>query len=283
MKKALATVVIGDQYVREWNSLFRPSWDAYAARHGYEIVPIYAPVDPSPRAHERSYNWQKLLVLEHPDLAGFDHVVWLDTDIMINPDTAPCIVTHHASDKVGLVSNKQWLYSNPERMDNLVNRRRNAHCGEIHVPPDHYRAAGLPEDVDDYSNTGVIVLNPSHRDVLRHVYDCYEENPGSAKEESPLSYHLYKHDLVKPLDHRFNKPWLNHLVEHYPFLLKIGTRKGRHNELLTMVAAMMAYQNNWFLHFTGELIADNAGNGIYLRLDAARVRQCDNIMALVIS
>lgn len=278
MKKAIVTVVIGNRYIHEWGRFFRPSWEQYARKHGYDIVALSECVDRTPRGSERTINWQKLLVLEHPRLAGYDHVVWLDSDILINVHKAPCIVSHHDSDQVGMVSNKQWLYGNRERVDNIL-RRQEELTGAPATPHAHYLSAGFPDDVDDYSNTGVIVMRPHHREVMRHVYDVYVENANSAKEETPLSYHLYKHDLVKPLDMRFNRTWVSVVLENFPWLLQHNVRNHALLSPLLTLSVTGALANNWFLHFTGDTINYQTGETMSLRGDVAYAAPCENIMA----
>lgn len=275
MSKAIATVVIGDRYVNDWNACFRPSWEKYAAKYGYKIVAITDPIDSSRRAFKRSYNWQKLLVLEHPELRGFDDVVWLDSDIMINAYKAPCIVSEHASDKVGLVSNKQWLYSNPELFERVMTRIGD---GDFKVS-DKYTNAGLPCDLDDYSNTGVMVMRPHHKEIMRHVYDNYTETPKSAKEETPLCHYLYSNGLVKAIDPRFNRPWIYELVSSYPSLLRASIRRSQVGPILLGLATTTALHNCWFLHFTDDR-AGLGGERTPLRPDASAVFDCPDILTL---
>lgn len=279
MTKALATVLIGERYMQKWQRWFLPSWEAYAHTHGYAIVALTDYVDKTPRGSERSANWQKLLILESPELSRFDHVVWVDSDILINFHRAPCIVETHASDLIGLVSDRAQTWNNPERYDNVV--RRGVPLGGR--PPtfaEQYGLAGLPSGVEDYSNTGVIVLRPHHREILRHVYDSYKENAGSAKEETPLSYHLYKNGLAKHLDSRFNRTWVSELVQHYPFLYYPSTRASAMGPALLTLCVNTAWHNCWFLHFTGEDCASQ-GQKFSLRGDVASVMlNCDDPLRL---
>lgn len=279
MAKALATVLIGDRYVQEWQRWFRPSWEAYAQRHGYEIVVFTDYIDKTPRAQERSRNWQKLLILETEELSRFEHVVWLDSDVMVNFHRAPCIVGAHDSDLVGLVSDRLQTWENSERHDNVL-RRIVPLDGRPATFAEQYRLAELPAGVEDYSNTGVMVLRRHHREVLRHVYDQYRETAGSAKEETPLSYHLYKNELVKPLDSRFNRTWVSELVHHYPFLYYPSTRASPAGQPLLTLCVNTAWHNCWFMHFTAEMCRSQ-GQSFCLRDDAAYVwPQCDDPLRL---
>ncbi|MEW5727188.1 MAG: hypothetical protein AB1918_05115 [Pseudomonadota bacterium] len=258
--KALVTVVIGQPCVDEWNRFFRPTWEEYARRHGYDIIAIPHYIDKSPRGTSRSPHWQKLRILEREDVRGYKNVVWLDSDILINYHLAPCIVTHHASERVGLVSERQTVHESPVAGEIFL-ARHERFAGRFPSCREKYQMAALPPDVDDYSNTGVIVLRPDlHRGTLAEVYAGYEENAGSAKEESPLSYHLYKNDLVKPLDSRFNLIWYREMVTNYPVCLSSGLRMSDAGRTIISLCVNMAWHNSWFMHFTGDRVDDLNGS-----------------------
>lgn len=252
--KALVTIVIGDAYTRLWEQVMAETWREYARRHGYEIIVINELIDGSDRARGRHINWQKCLILEHEKVKNFEDVVWIDADVKINFHTAPCIVGHNNSDLIGVVSSKKSYYDVPATGDNLMRRHLslNSSINSCRGIPDLYAKAGLDAGVDDAANTGVMVLKTKrHADILRYVYDNFEENKYSMKEELPLSNHFFKNKLVNCLDKRFNWPWVYHLVEHYPFLLIADIRK---DLCLVGECVNAAWSNSWFLHFTGDTI-----------------------------
>jgi hypothetical protein len=159
MAKALALINVGEAYTKFWNDHCAGAVRAYAARHGYAVVVFDRPLDPS---DGRPPQWQKLLILEQPELRGFDDVVWLDSDILINFHRAPCIVTANGSDKVGAISFKRSEMGSPAKLDNRWGRRS---TGGIR---DWYRSHGFGDDVDDFTNTGVMVLKPRlHAAIFR--------------------------------------------------------------------------------------------------------------------
>ncbi|GAB6053048.1 hypothetical protein JCM17960_18680 [Magnetospira thiophila] len=243
--KALVTVIIGDEdYYSFWEQNVRPSWVDYAARYGYDILPLRDYLDPSPRGRQRTPNWQKLLILEHPEVAAYARVVWMDTDILVNHNLAPCVVSQVPEALVGLVpATSHELRLHIKRTLGRVNS-----LDQMVV--ETYRKAGLDETVPDWANTGVMVLTPSrHAAILRHVYDSYEENPHSAKEELPLSNYLYGHGLTAPLDKRFNWPWIYHILERYSFLL---LDEFRFDTRLVTLCVNSAWADSWFMHFTND-------------------------------
>ena len=102
--KALVTLAVGGLHT-SMLELTKPTWLKYAAKHGYDIVVFDDLVAPPAETESRKIHWQKCLILEHEDVCGYEDVVWLDTDVMINYHVAPCIVSHNNADKIGLVSN----------------------------------------------------------------------------------------------------------------------------------------------------------------------------------
>ena len=88
----------GNLHARHWclqgslGCLCRPTWQAFCDRHGYQLVVLHEPLDTSLRAIGRSMAWQKLICHEHPRLQGFDQLIWLDADIVVNPSAPdPCL------------------------------------------------------------------------------------------------------------------------------------------------------------------------------------------------
>lgn len=262
--KCLVTMTIGADYQRMWEAVFARTFRLYAEKHGYDVIVVTDYVDQSPAGRARGPHWQKLVLHRQPDIARYRDVVWIDADIMINHHRAPCIVTANNSDKIGAVTHNTF-YNTPERWENRWNRvYRNA--GDLFraergpTAPERYRQAGLPGDVDDMVNTGVMVLKPAlHADFLEWVYANCTENKLSASEQMPLSYHMFRRGLCNPLDPRFNRPWTEELSESYPFLFQ---EQNHANQALVAYCVNAAWHNSYFLHF----LADG-----YSRTDASLV------------
>ena len=252
-RKALVTLVIGEAFQKNFQRFFRASWDRYAARHGYDIVTIDQPIDPTPRYADRTPHWQKCLILEHPEVRRYDRVAWVDADILINHHSAPCIFAGVPEDSIGLVCYSS-IYGTGAQLDNRYHRHFRFVMDEIRAErgpavPDIYKRAGLPGDLTDFSNTGVLVLRPeSDAAILRAVYDGYGENEASSKENVPLSYHLHKHARIHQLDPRFNNDWSGELICNYPFLM---TPSNAANHELRAMCVNTAWHNSFFLHFIG--------------------------------
>lgn len=258
--KCIVTLLIGEPYRIMWENTFADTWRRYAAAHGYDIVVIDDYIDPTPRARERSPHWQKCLILEHPEVRRHQHVVWIDSDIMINYHTAPCIVEATPSGMVGAVSYHDLNSATPKLKANRRDREYNYSLrfgngnpfglNRAATPADRYRAIGLDPTVDDFINTGVLVLETDqHASVLRQVYDHAVETSLSMYENTPLSHALLQQGLVHRLDPRFNADYLYEMLESYPFLLmKEFQTEDRNNLRLRILSANVIWNNNFFLH-----------------------------------
>lgn len=120
-KKALVTLLIGDDYYKVWKTYFKQSWEKYADIHGYDIVIIDDFIDKSELAASRSVHWQKCLILEDERVQQYEDIVWLDSDVLINFHRAPCIVESNNSNNIGVVSNS-YTFNNDFNIDNCLKR-----------------------------------------------------------------------------------------------------------------------------------------------------------------
>jgi len=246
----MVTIAIGDKYKAAWEQYCRPSWQSYAARHGYDVIIITDYLDQGPLARKRSPHWQKLLILHHPAIQKYKRVVWLDSDIVINFVTAPCIVGFCGDpSRVGVV----LFVENENGNDALrlaVNRRQVTGGQTLNQGGrtfrDVYNHIGFRTEQNKGFNAGVMVLSPSsHKAVFEQVYAGYNETNGSWFENGPLSYHLVVNDLVSPIPEAFNVNVPHLLYCHYPFILD-----GQIPELKPVVTRTII-ENGWFLHFLG--------------------------------
>jgi hypothetical protein len=250
--KALVTLLIGDDYRRRWEKTFRGTMELYAEKHGYDIIALDRYLDASDFGRSRPPHWQKLLILEQPEVRRYEHAVWIDADILVNHHHAPCIVAAGGvSDKIGLVPYSIAEMGTPRRSDNRYHRRPQG--GRSPAFAEWYRFYGIARpgerDVDDFTNTGVLVFKPHvHDEFLRWVYETGHEVAGAHQENGPLSYHIFRLGLANPLDERFNVSWNGEMAEHYPFLL---ARRNFEDRMLAGLCVNAAWNNAYFLHFVG--------------------------------
>ncbi len=254
-KKALVTIAIGDAYIQPWKTFCFPGWKQYADKHGYDIVLITDMLDSGPLGTSRSPSWQRLLILNHPSIAKYSEVVWMDADIAINADAAPCIVDCSSAvagseETVGVVLEVP-SGDTKSALEAAINKRQ----GELkqtlnqgHTWRDMYRLNGLATDLDVGFNAGVMVLRPSqHSNLLREVYEQYRQTPNSWLEGVPLAYHLLSKGRIHGIPAAFNVNASYVFYKHYPFLLGASSIDS------TLMAAVVRtmYENAYFLHFLG--------------------------------
>lgn len=255
MKTALVTLAIGDYHHELWHKVSRRSWRAYVERHGYDLIVLDRPLDESPRARSRSPAWQKLLIL-NPEICGrYDRVVWVDSDILINP-LAPGILEGVPVEKIGAVD--EMLVPGKDEHRAIVNefvahhRRIGAATTpywEAHLDADRWHQHwGLPGGQKNMVQTGVMVLAPRHhREIFEHVYHGYEDK-GEASfnyEMRPLSYEILRANLAHWIDERFN--WVL-----FWQVWRAKLRLGKDPADGQMYAFLMEqYLKNHFLHFAG--------------------------------
>ena len=245
--KAIVTLAVGGSFAARWHAVCEPLWRRYCDRHGYDLICLEEPLDTSHRARGRSPAWQKCLILGQPFAQDYEQVVWVDADILPNPE-APSIAEGVPVELVGAIDE----YSVPTReihaktLATLYRHWDAMGIDFVHnlTPQEYYTAFGLPHGFDTVVQTGVMVLSPlHHRELLEETYARYDDRgPGWNYEMRPLSYELLRSESVTWLDPRFNYIWGHYQAVHFPFLLT-GAASPDH--------AARRSPKVYFLHFTG--------------------------------
>ena len=272
--KAIVTLAIGEPYYGHWKRFCENNWKTYAQKYGYDLVCLHRPLDESQRAQSRSPSWQKCLILTQDSLRQYHRIVWLDSDILINPHTAPDICDGIPENKIGGTEDINFSRSESIASARYLERAFKFWPGAIinRTAQEYYSRFGLPDDCPLCMNTGVLVMSPQHRDLLEYVYYSYDERGGREwhMEMRPLSYHIAKSGQAHWIDSRFNLMWPYLEIMYYPFLLhatRNANGKGRRFSILgDGVAGLFrerisrkslsdclnaAFHLSYFLHFGG--------------------------------
>lgn len=245
MKKTIVTLIIGSKYEDLWTRNASAGWRAYCERHNYDLIAIRQTLDSSDRARRRSPAWQKCLILSQPWASNYGRIVWIDSDIAINP-VAPSIIEDVPEQEIGIID--EAAYPNVADHQAAVHYflRENA---KFRDPEIFHTCVGLPGGQRHIVQSGVMVLSPRyHRSVLEHVYNSYNEDTGPSDlyEMRFLSHEIQKGNLQHWIDRRFNAMliWLGVLLA-----LKRHGVPLSHEELRNFLKEQ--YLSNYFLHFAG--------------------------------
>ena len=290
--RAIVTLAIGRAYASRFDALVRPSWAAYCAAHGCDLIAITQPLDASQRAQSRCPSWQKLLVLSQEWSRDYERIVWVDSDILINARSAPDISAGVPIERIGAVD--QWGIPSRELFPRALERMyaswraQWARFAENPTPTEYYRNRGLRADAGagdpaaharlaaHVVQAGVLVTSPAHHaELFEHVYATGEDAGGDVNnyEMPALSHAILTHDLQHWIDPRFNfcvaeasaiyAPELLHPLGPTAFAKRVARKIGRRLwpwavlSRRQLAALLDLYQRSYFLHFsgTGELMA----------------------------
>jgi hypothetical protein len=251
-KKAIVTIVIGQEYQAIWQILCQANWLAYAERHNYDLIVITDFLDRSERGLGRSPAWQKLLILSQPWSAAYDRIVWVDADILMSSAAPDICESSPDPDLVGVcVSGDQMSEADKhiyfERLYKMaVQPLAAAKAWTIHEG-NRLGEDGIPREGVPMLNTGVIVLNPAkHREVFLDTYAL--EGKSRLYEQPHLSHELFKRGLIHRLSARFNWIVQELLTLHFHGF------SGDPAELELIVRFIRREQEKaYFLHFAGSM------------------------------
>lgn len=280
MKKAIVTLAIGKPYEAMFEKYCKSLWSLYTERHGFDLIVITEHLDHSPRAQSRTPAWQKCLIFSDPRVQSYDQVVWVDTDILINPNS-PDVTLEVPLEKIGVVDeaatpSKEDLKLYLERFHEYFasdtkgvsaehieapNQSMIEYLNYAFNPSAYYNDFGLDGTFDSIIQTGVMVLSPiHHRGLLEHVYYNYEDKgPEWNYEQRPLGYEILKQKQEFWMSTKFNMTWVILKALLYPFLDSKSTLAERalHKVGVDSRASLISqcmtasFLNNYFLHYAG--------------------------------
>lgn len=234
-KVCLVTIAIGDKYLQQYNTLFRKSQETYAKKHGYDfkVIPDY--IDKTIK-HPHTVSLNKILVCSCPWSKEYEYVIFVDADILINPNSPP-IDFSTLGNRIGCVSQNQ-----PDLQARLLLQEFR---GYERTAKDYYKLKSDHDIETDYIiNTGVLVLQPNkHRKVLEEIYYRYVNKQINNKngfhfEQSVIGYELQKKKLDCLIDMKWNALWANNKI-YYNDIKK---------QPLTL---QDFFDQNYFIHFAG--------------------------------
>jgi hypothetical protein len=229
MKILLVTLAIGKKYLYEYNRLFRKSQELYARKHGYDFKVITDFLGDLRHTYAISFN--KILVCSQEWSSQYDFIIFVDADILINPNSPP--IPLDCGEKIGMVD--EWSQPTKEGRQSVQTT-----FGWEKTAIEHYKLCGFDLETDVVLNSGVLVMQPKlHGQFLRNIYDKYvlqsiDHPRGYVFEQTCIGYELQKAQMYKLLDKKWNSVWgITHHAYKCRILLKVF------------------FQQTYFLHFAG--------------------------------
>lgn len=229
MKVCLTTICIGEKYLEQYNLVFRQSQETYALRHGYDFKVITEYIS---EPHPKLISMNKILVSDE----HYDFIVFVDADVLINPDAPPIHDAYDFGDKIGVVSQNQ-----PDKYAKYMVQKTMQ--WELTAEQYYLNKSGHILDTEDVINTGVLVIQPKkHKEFLDNIFNKYSENQkwsphGFHYEQSVIGFELQINNMAFFMDYKWNAIWLTH---------KIYDQISRKNPNLVEF-----YKKNYFTHLAG--------------------------------
>lgn len=276
-KKAIVTLAIGDRYIEMFDGMCRDGWSKYCEKFGYDLIVIKEFLDASERAKKRSPAWQKLLICSQDWARNYDQLVWVDTDVLINFNSAEDICKNTPIEKISAVE----TWSIPSRQVHDISLKRLYESWDSQgikyidnlLPRLYYQNRGIDvePDIDSVVQTGVFVCSPSHhRELFEHIYNSYEDSHGADwnYEMPAMSYEIIRNNLQHWIGPEYNFCVSNLTVAFYPFLFHNQGQMGLHKRFYRKIKSLAGLANTnidrnellalrnifelgYFIHFAG--------------------------------
>ncbi len=201
MAVCLVTIAVGKKYISEYNHIFRPSQESYARKHGYDFRVITNYLGPVRDLSTVTLN--KILVCSQDWSLRYDFVIFVDADILINPEAGPIHSCIDFGDKIGIVDE----FSQPSFEKRVEFAKRMKWDLD---PSVYYSSSGFVIQTDKMLNTGVLVMQPKkHGEFLKGIYDKYiQKSVNHPKlfnyEQSAIGYELQVNNMFTVLPNTWN-------------------------------------------------------------------------------
>ena len=236
MKCCLVTICIGEQYLNQYNYLFRSSHEKYAKNCGYDFKIITDFIDKN-FTHSHTICMQKQLICSLEWAQSYDFIICIDCDIIIN-ENAPTIHNKYKfGNKIGVVNQSQPTLQ--ARIEGQIHKSYEV------TAKDYYKLKSNHSiETDHIINGGLMVWQPKiHKNFLKNIYEKYIENQinhpsGFHYEQSVIGYEIQKNNMHYFMDMKWNALWANN--KYYFNNIKKQT--------LTL---QEFYNQNYFIHLAG--------------------------------
>ena len=255
----LATIAIGESYLRDWQNSALPMWKNYCERYQLGLIVVTENLIPPTDKLWKKATWQKMLLGEAFASLNLDiaNVCYLDSDILISP-FAENIFDKYDPETIGLVSQ---IYNLPQQLD--LTQRRLAYLRHYRYDSKYPLDSALfmsPQEIfefhgvrqfDNYACMGLIVFNvKNHSKLMREWFNKYDRNIASITgggDEPLVNYEIQNWGKITWFPYEYQALWNYEIAWKYPFLYD----HGRNNESLIRECIESSLYVNYFLHFAG--------------------------------
>ena len=235
MKVCLVTICIGEKYLQQYNTLFRPSQEKYAINCGYDFKVITDFI--SKNNHKNLINMNKWLLCELDWSNNYDFIIFIDADIIINENTPTIHNEYNFGVKIGVVNQSQPTIQ--ARIEGQI------HKGFEVTAKDYYKKhANLLFDGEHIINSGVLVIQPKiHKKYLSDLVVKFEpdvlKQPNNLhKDQCFFGYQLQVDNMHYFMNMKWNALWASN--KYYFNTIK--------KQSLTL---QKFYDTNYFIHLAG--------------------------------
>jgi hypothetical protein len=239
MNNLLVTMAIGEKYYSQYKNLFYPSQLYYAQKYNYDFK-IVTDRPPETIDHPDTVSFDKILLFDQEWSFNYKHVIFIDADIFINPNSPP-IHNFIDNNHIGIID--EWSQPTPEKRIQIQSLMGwETSCKE------YYALAGFDLDTTIGINTGVIVANPRiHGSFFRNIHRSYNKysinNPRHFHfEQSAIGYSIQKSNEAQYLDNRFNAIYAIHKIYNRNLTISEFTK------------------DNYFIHLAGKYEFDKVNH-----------------------
>ena len=208
MKCAIATIAIGENHQSAYETIFKPSVQRYADRHGYDLIVFPDYIGDDKYRDLRFVTFMKMLLPYSEAIRGYDKVMVLDVDILVNAKTPP-FHTIDTGGKIGVVD--EWCQ--PSREERVKFQIIN---GLETSAREYYALADFRLESEILINSGVFICTPRvhgafFRDIVgRHIEMQGRHPRGLHFEQAMFGYELQTNDLAHLLPGAWNRLWPHH-------------------------------------------------------------------------
>jgi hypothetical protein len=207
MKTAVVTIVIGEDYTRKFNEIFRTATEMYCARYGYEFIMVTSSLLPKEYTSNKTMTMHKHAVAYHKDFQTYDRIAIIDADILVTPQCPP-IHELELGVKIGVVDE----YCQPTLEKRKEVQRMNGF--ETTAKEYYMKFLNIPYETNSVINGGFIICSPVyHADFFRNYMNTYLDTVKNSsvdpyhKEQASFGYEVMKANKHMVLDGKWDFIW----------------------------------------------------------------------------